>query len=90
MDFTCNTSQIALYGDNHQLLAEVNFPDIDDTTVDIRHTFVDDSLRGQGIAGQLMAAVVRELQNTNKKAVLTCPYAQLWFQKHPEYNNLVK
>ncbi|HBG13429.1 MAG TPA: N-acetyltransferase, partial [Clostridium sp.] len=26
----------------------------------------------------------------NKKAILTCSYAINWFEKHPEYNDLVK
>ena len=37
-----------------QLLAEITFPFVDEQLVDIDHTFVDVSLRGQGIAGVLM------------------------------------
>ena len=34
------------------LLAETTFPAAGNGVVDINHTFVDESLRGQGIAGQ--------------------------------------
>jgi predicted GNAT family acetyltransferase len=90
MDFTCHPNQIALYHSDHNLLAEVTFPAVDKNTVNINHTFVDASLRGQGVAGQLMEAVAKQLRSENKKAVLTCSYAVKWFEQHPEYHDLVK
>ncbi|WP_077611169.1 GNAT family N-acetyltransferase [Clostridium sp. Marseille-P2415] len=90
MKFTCNPNQIALFHSDNNLLAEVTFPDVDQNTVNINHTFVDDSLRGQGVAGQLMEAAAEQLRSQGKKAILTCSYAINWFEKHPEYNDLVK
>ena len=49
MDFTYNPNQIALLGEDDKLLAEVTFPEIDKDTVNIDHTFVDPSLRGQNL-----------------------------------------
>lgn len=90
MDFTHSSNQIAFYDENGRLTAEVTFPDVDTDTVNIDHTFVDDSLRGQGVAGQLMKAAAEQLRSQNKKAVLTCSYAVNWFGKHPEYSDVVK
>ena len=90
MNFTYTPNQIALYHSDSSLLAEVTFPDVDSNTVNINHTFVDDSLRGQGIAGQLMKAAADQLRSEGKKAVLTCSYAINWFEKHPEYQDLLK
>lgn len=90
MDFTHSPNQIALYGDQKQLLAEVTFPDIDKQTVNIDHTFVDPSLRGQNIADKLMNEAAERLRSEDKKAVLTCSYAVKWFDKHPEYSELLK
>lgn len=90
MDFTYNPNQIALYDSNHTLLAEVTFPDTDQNTVNINHTFVDDSLRGQGIAGQLLEAAAKQLRSQGKKAVPTCSYAVAWFEKNPEYGDVLK
>ena len=90
MNFTYNPNQIALCHSDNNLLAEVTFPEVDQNTVDINHTFVDESLRGQGVAGQLMEAVAEQLRSQGKKAILTCSYAIKWFEKHPEYNDLVK
>ena len=90
MDFVYHSNQIALYGPNRELLADVTFPPIDTDTVNINHTFVDDSLRGQGIAGKLLEAVTEVLEKENKKAVPTCSYAIRWFENHPEYNHLIR
>lgn len=90
MDFTYNKNQIALFDEDSRVIAEVTFPDVDEDTVNIDHTFVDDSLRGQGVAGQLMEAAAGYLRTQNKKAVLTCSYAVKWFGKHPEYADVVK
>lgn len=90
MNFTYTKNQIGLYHFDDHLLAEVTFPDVDANTVNINHTFVDDSLRGQGIAGQLMKAAAEQLRLEGKKAILTCSYAIKWFETHPEYNDLLK
>ena len=90
MDFIYEKNRIMLPGDNGAILAEVSVPDVDTDTVNIDHTFVDDSLRGQGVAGKLMEAAAKQLRETDKKAVLTCSYAVKWFEKHPEYSSVVK
>ncbi len=38
----------------------------------IDHTFVDDSLRGQGIAGKLVKTALEEIQSRNGKVTATC------------------
>lgn len=92
MDFTRNENQVALFSETGSLLAEVTFPYTDETqsTVEVDHTFVDTSLRGQGIAGKLMSELADELEKRDLKAVPTCSYAVSWFEKHPEYAHLVK
>lgn len=89
MDFTHNQNQIALFSETGELLAEVTFPNIDENTVNVNHTFVDSSLRGQGIAGKLMLELVSALKANGLKVVPTCSYAQGWFERHPEYRNLI-
>jgi predicted GNAT family acetyltransferase len=69
--------------DNH-MIAVVTFPKENDQTVTIDHTYVDSSLRGQGIAGKLMEEAVAQLRENNLKAKLFCSYAVKWFEEHPE------
>ncbi len=64
--------------------AELLFPATDENTVTITRTFVDESLRGQGIAGKLMEAFVEIAKKRNLKVIPQCSYAEHWFEKHPE------
>lgn len=89
MNFVHEANQIVLYNDEKQMIAEVTFPRIDDNTVNINHTFVDDSLRGQGVASKLMEAAAIHIRKDGKKAVLTCSYAINWFKKHEEFKDIV-
>lgn len=83
-------NRIFLNNETGDMVAEITFPSIDDNTVDINHTFVDESLRGQGIAGKLVLAAVDKLRNEKKKIVATCPYVVTWFQRNEEYKDLLK
>lgn len=84
MNFIHENNRIYSSDEQGNILAEVTFPKVSEQTVVIDHTFVDSSLRGQGIAGKLMEEVVSELRKSNQKARLSCSYAVRWFEGHPE------
>ncbi len=88
MELKQERNRIFAENESGSIVAEVTFPDIDEQTVNIDHTFVDDSLRGQGIAGKLMEATAALLRQQNRKARLTCSYAVKWFDNHPEYYDI--
>lgn len=71
------------------VLAEVTFPDCGENAVVIDHTFVDPSLRGQGVAGKLLAAAAEQLRREGKRARPACSYATKWFAEHPEAADLL-
>ena len=78
------------YEENGDILAEISFPAEGYDTVDICHTYVNDALRGQGIAGKLMECAVNEIRRTNRKAIPTCSYAVKWFEQHNDYVDVLK
>ncbi len=84
MNFKISDNKIWLENENGTEIAVVDFPPKDKNIVDINHTFVDSSLRGQGVAGKLMQEVVRVLRESNRKAEISCSYAVGWFEKHLE------
>ncbi|MCK7489235.1 MAG: N-acetyltransferase [Anaerotruncus sp.] len=47
------------------LLAEVTFPNRDEKRVNVDHVFVDESLRGQGVAGELMKLAYDYIKGRN-------------------------
>jgi len=48
------------------------------------HTEVNDKLRGQGIASQLLSVMVNYARDNKKKVIPLCPYVSAQFQRHPE------
>ncbi len=79
---------ISLEGEEGQKIATLVMTVIDEKTVDISSTFVDDSLRGQGVAGKLMQAAAEKIKNTGRKTYASCSYAEKWFEKHPDYQDI--
>ena len=65
-----------------KLLAEITYSKEDENTYVIDHTFVDESLRGQGIASKLVEKAVEEIKKKNGKVKATCSYAKSWLEKH--------
>lgn len=80
--------RIYMTDDTGRMVAQVVFPDVTPGVVNIQHTYVDDSLRGHGVAGRLLEAAAIRLRQEHKRAVLTCPYARKWFAAHPEYQDI--
>lgn len=72
-----------------QMIAEIDFPEQQPGVVNITHTFVDDSLRGQGVAGKITQAAADQLRLEGRKAALSCSYAIRWFGSHPEYADVL-
>ena len=89
MEFQKESGRIFALDQEGRLLAEVVFPTGPDGVADIHHTFVDGSLRGQGVAGLLLRAAADQLRAQGKKARASCSYAAGWFEKHPEERDLL-
>ena len=89
MEFQHEPGRIWMESAEEKLLAEVLFPAVGGGIVEITHTFVDDSLRGQGVAAALLMKVAEELRREHKRAKLSCSYAVAWFRRHPEYADLI-
>lgn len=88
MKFQYEAERIYAEDEAGRLLAEVTLP-VKDGVANITHTFVDDSLRGQGVAALLMEAAVNNIRERNLKAKLTCSYAIKWFESHTEHYDLL-
>ncbi len=89
MRFERETGRIFARDESGKLLAEVTFPDRDGAA-EIDHTFVDPSLEGRGMAGQLLQAAADALRAEGRKVRPTCSYAVRWFEKHPEQRDLLE
>lgn len=84
MGYEAERDAVRLVGDEGKVLAEVTFPQTEPGIVEIDHTFVDESLRGQGVAGELMTRATSAIAASGFLARPTCSYAIAWFERHPE------
>jgi predicted GNAT family acetyltransferase len=89
MDFIQEANKIYLNDDNNHMIAVVTFPKVNEGVVNLDHTFVDPSLRGQGVAGKLMEAAVAYFRSNDLKVKPTCSYAVKWFSEHSECEDVL-
>ncbi|WOE30852.1 MULTISPECIES: GNAT family N-acetyltransferase [unclassified Acinetobacter] len=66
--------------DQHKL-AEITYRWHNDKTIIADHTWVDDCLRGQGVAAQLLDALVTFARQHQLKIIAECSYVQVMFQR---------
>lgn len=90
MEFIFEDNRIYNKDESGKLLAEITFPLVEENVVNINHTYVDNSLRGQGIASQLMKAAVKHISEKGWKAIVTCPYSIEWFAKKGDAFSVLK
>lgn len=86
MPFVYETDQI-YYKKDGELLAKITFP-MQEGYPCINHTYVNDALRGQGVAGKLMLETMHLFQKQHQAFRATCTYAIRWLGQHPEYHTL--
>lgn len=71
-----------LLDENDNVLAEIDFPKIDKSTVEITHTVVSPSLQGQGIARKLVEKVLEVAKEKGYKVTASCSYAKHYLEKN--------
>ena len=75
-NYITEEDRIYLPGINNNVLAEIVFEKTNESTYNISHTFVDDSLRWQGIGKELVEKAIVYLTAKWYKVSATCPYAK--------------
>lgn len=64
-----------------KVIAEIVFPEVRPGVCEIMHTYVDNSLRGRGIAGKLMTLAVAAIGREGKTVTASCSYAIKWLSR---------
>ena len=70
-------------------IAEITYQYQDEATIVADHTWVDNSLRGQGVARQLLDTLVAFAREKQLKIVPTCSYVDVMFQREAEFADVV-
>ena len=77
-------------GDSEQdMMARITWKNGGKNIIVIDHTIVDPSLRGKGIAGELIKKVVEMAREENLKIVPVCSYAVAKMTRTDEYKDVL-
>ncbi|AXQ24190.1 N-acetyltransferase [Acinetobacter wuhouensis] len=79
------------YLDNEQgkRIAEISYVWSGEQKIIANHTWVDDSLRGQGMARQLLDVLVDFARKKQLKIVPTCSYVEVMFRREKSFSDVV-
>lgn len=78
-----------LNDEQHNRIAEISYVWSDEHKIIADHTWVDDSLRGQGIARQLLDTLVEFARENNLKIFPTCSYVVTMFKREKSFADVV-
>lgn len=84
MEFQKEEGRIFHKDENGKTLAEITYSPGEEGVVVADGTYVDPSLRGQGVAEQLVEAMVEEVKRQGKKIQPECSYVVALFKRKPE------
>lgn len=87
MEFIREESRFYHNDESGKKLAEITWKKQGDVLY-VDHTFTDPSLRGQGIAGQLVDKVAEYARQENLKIMPICPYVVRKFNEDEQYSDL--
>lgn len=89
MKFRYEKNRIYVNNETGKMIVEATFPVYKKDIVVVDHTYVDPSLRGKGVASELMTKVCEYVEKQGLKMIATCPYAVVWFKRHKDYKHLL-
>ena len=90
MEFIKEDNAFVHYNEAKVRDAEITFVPSGDDMIIVDHTYVDPSLRGQGIARQLVDRVASFARQENKKIIPVCPYVVDLFKRSNDYDDVKK
>lgn len=87
MKFTQESNRFFNQDENGKVMAEITWQQKGDV-LHVDHTFTHPSLRGQGIAAQLVDEVVSFARSNNLKIMPVCPYVVVKFDRDEKYQDI--
>ena len=81
--FRKEENRIYMENEEGNVIAEVLFPETEPGVFTVTRTFVDESLRGKGVAGKLVAEAAEAIREKGGQMRATCSYAVKWLEKNP-------
>ncbi len=88
MEIKQGENRFYIENENNEAVGEITFEKEDENTIVAKSTFVDPSLRGQGIAKKLLDRLADYARKNNLKIRPSCSYVVKAFEQSDEYNDI--
>jgi predicted GNAT family acetyltransferase len=73
-----------------EVVGELTYSLVEETSaINLDHTWIDPIHRGQGIGDQLVLKAIDYARENQLKIKPSCPFVIRFFEKHPEYSDLL-
>jgi predicted GNAT family acetyltransferase len=89
MDDLTQKEGLFYLGEDDKPLALIKFSRKEGPVIVIEHTRVSETLKGRGIGGRLVEAVVGLAKEEGTKILPLCSYARAYLQKRAEYEDIL-
>ena len=89
MTFAFEKERITAISSDGIPMGYITFPWIRSDLVNINQVTTYPRFRGQGVAEAMTEALLTRLSEENRKAALTCPFAQNYVEQHPQWKHLL-
>lgn len=73
--------------EDEKVIAEITWTELADVMV-VEHTFVDPSLRGQGVAKKLLDRAAEYAREKSYKMEAVCSYVVTAFERYKDYDDI--
>lgn len=84
-----NSGEFYSVNDAGQRIAEISYVWAGEHKIIANHTWVDDSLRGQGVARQLLDTLVEFTRKKQLKIMPTCSYVEVMFRREKSFADVI-
>ena len=88
MEFIHEGKAFRHYNAAGEMDAEITYASKGEGVIEANHTFVDSSIRGQGVGRQLVDKLADFARGENLKIHPTCPYVVALFEKSTKYDDV--
>ena len=89
MDVKHDSAAGRFYVEMDGATASLDYVRVDERTLDLRHTFVPEALRGRGIAGEIVRFALNYARGEGLRVIPTCSYVAAAIRRDPSFADLV-
>ena len=89
MTFSFQKERITAVSPDGVPMGYITFPRVRTGLVNINQLTVFPAFCGQGLEDAMMEALLSHLEKSRLKSALTCPYAQQYVEKNPQWKKIL-